>query len=109
MRDSVSPNSIVRPAPEVVFQWLEEEVVLLNLDSGMYYGLEPVGARIWKLIENPQSLATVIAQVEREFDVEHSRVESDVLGLVGELQKSGLVTVENPPEELPQFEPNRSR
>lgn len=69
------------------------EAVLLHLDQGVYYGLNPVGARVWQLIQKPQVIAALVQQVEQEFEVEHDRCMQDLLELVAHLAQARLVSV----------------
>ena len=87
LADSVTVSS------DVVFRTLDGEAVLLRLDTGTYYGLEPVGTRIWELIIEHGSLRGVLDAMLREFDVDAARLESDVVRLAAELCANGLATV----------------
>jgi hypothetical protein len=90
----VSLTSIVRISDDVVFRELEGEAVLLNLETGTYFGLDEVGSRIWQFIEQYGSLSTVLDEIEREFDVDRRVAERDLIGLVGQLVSRGLVETE---------------
>ncbi len=77
----------------VVARELEGEAVMLNLESGVYFGLDEVGTRIWALIQEHGSLRKVFEAMQREYDVAPATLEKDLLRLVEELQGKGLVTV----------------
>ena len=49
---------------------LAGEIAILNLDNGVYYGLDPVGARLWTLLQEPQTFAQVRGALLLEFDVD---------------------------------------
>ena len=68
-----------------------DETVLLDLASGNYYGLDPVGARIWQLLGEGKTLVEVCDALVAEYDVPRSTLESDVERLVGELGAKGLL------------------
>ena len=70
---------------------LGDEVVILDLVSGVYHGLGSVGARAWWLVQQPARLETVRDQIVAEFDVEPARCEADLLALFGELKDKGLI------------------
>jgi len=70
------------------------EAVILDIRTGQYFALSPVGAQIWKLLESPCTLTTLCAKLMEEYDVEPSRCETDVSRLVGELAGHGLITFE---------------
>jgi hypothetical protein len=90
----VSLLSTARISDDVVFRELEGEAVLLNLESGIYFGLDVVGTRIWQLIEQYGALTAVVDHIVREFDVDRSEATTDLLELVGELTRRGLVEME---------------
>jgi hypothetical protein len=92
----ISRNSIVVVSKDQVFCNLAEEVVILALNSGMYFGLNVVGARIWKLIQEPTTVNEVCEVLLEEYDVEHERCEHDLVAILQELVTKGLVEVGNP-------------
>jgi hypothetical protein len=77
----------------VVFRELDGEAVLLNLESGIYFGLDEVGTRIWQLAEEHRSLRRVWEALQSEYDVPAATLETDLLRFVGQLLAKGLVTV----------------
>ena len=83
----------VSPRDGVVFQQLQDEAVLLNLDSGQYFGLDPVGTRIWNLLADGKILSEVVSVIVAEYEVDAARCEGDLLKLLGDLEEQGLVTV----------------
>ena len=70
-----------------------DEVVVLDLNSGTYYGLDDLGARIWTLIEQPASLATLREAIICEYEVDAETCERDILAFLNQLQVAGLVEV----------------
>ncbi len=93
---TVTLDSRVRPASDVLFRQLGGESVLLNLSTGSYFGLDEVGTRIWTLVSGGESLAAVLDRLDAEYDAPLERLRADLLALVGELTAGGLVVVENP-------------
>ena len=81
----------VRISDGVVFRELEGEAVLLNLETGVYFGLNGVGTRIWMLLGDNGALGSVFTAIQQEFDVAPERLEKDLLGLVQQLREKGLV------------------
>lgn len=86
----------VRTSANVLFQELEGEAVLLNLDNDRYYGLDDVGTRMWQLLEKHGDLATVLEHLLAEYagEVDESTLRQDLGELVGKLAAAGLLTVE---------------
>ncbi len=83
----------VRHGDDVLHQELGGEVVLLNLKTEHYFGLDPVGARIWQVIGATQSAEAVVNQLLQEYEVSEAQLRGDVERLLGELAAAGLVTV----------------
>ena len=81
-------------SPEVLLQEVGGEGVLLDLKSESYFGLDAVGTRIWRLVEDDGHLKVVHAKLLEEFDVEPARLENDLKELIGRLAEAGLVNVE---------------
>jgi len=86
-------DSHVRINDDVLFQELQGEAVLLNLKSGVYFGLDPVGTRIWQLFPDNERLADVAKAIVTEYEVTEDRCATDLLALVADLEKQGLVSV----------------
>lgn len=87
----MSLDQRVRVSDDVVSRELEGETVLLNLASGMYFGLDAVGTRIWQLLEAQHTLQVVFEKMLEEFDVEEATLRHDLLALVERLSTCGLV------------------
>lgn len=86
-------SETVSISAEVMARSVGDETVLLDLTSGTYFGLDPVGARIWALMSEGKSLCAVCDVIQGEYDVTRDALEADVLRLIGELRAKGLVRV----------------
>ena len=86
----------VEISPEALFQELEGETVLLNLQNERYYGLDDVGTRMWQLLAENGDVAAAFAQLLKEYDVDAARLEADLATLIGRLAEAGLLTVTGP-------------
>jgi len=96
---SLRPMNITRKArvalsPEVMLQEVGGEAVLLDLRSESYFGLDGVGTRIWRLVEDDGRLRVVHSKLLDEYDVEPACLEHDREELIGRLAEAGLVSVE---------------
>jgi hypothetical protein len=89
----LSVCSVVAVSPNQVSSDLDGEVVILNLHSGVYHGLEEVGARVWGLIREPAPVRHLRDALLDEYDVEPLRCEEDLIALLGELKDHGLLEV----------------
>jgi len=81
----------VRPHPQVVDTKLDEgEVVLLHLESKMYYSLNPTGEQIWQGLKEGLSLREISRRLQEEFDVNERNADRSVLDLINELCEQNL-------------------
>ena len=81
------------PDADVLFQDVGGEAVLLSMASERYFGLDPVGTRVWHLLAVDPSLQSAFDALIREYDVEPDRLEAELLALVQQLSDAGLVGI----------------
>ena len=79
---------------DALFQEVAGEIVILDLKSESYFGLNEVGARIWQLMQAHGELQQVYDVMLEEFDVDAQQLQADIQGLVDELAAAGLVTID---------------
>ncbi len=77
--------------PQVMSRLVGEETVLLDLSSGVYFGLDGVGKRIWESVSDNKSLSEAAAIIISEFEVEEAQAQADVLEFAGDLVERGLL------------------
>ena len=81
----------VRIPQEVLARQVGGETVMLDLAKGAYFGLDPVGARMWQLLAEGKTLAQVCDAIVEEYDVSREDAERDLLALVADLMAQGLL------------------
>jgi hypothetical protein len=74
-----------------MFRVVDGEAVILDLDSGEYYGLNLVGTRVWQLIVEHASFALICELLLQEFDIDQETLQSDVADLLTDLLTHGLL------------------
>ena len=92
MSDLTLDASVVA-TPDQVSSELADEAIILDLESGTYFGLDATGARIWQLIQEETTVEAVRDQLLREYEVSAERCERDLLDLLQELREHGLIQV----------------
>ncbi len=91
--DRPSLDDTVTIKPDVVFKELSGEGVLLDLASGVYFGLDETSTRLWQLICQRAVLRRVFDDMLAEFDVDPERLRQDLLNFVADLNRRSLVSV----------------
>ena len=93
MSTSITLDSVVVASKDQVSCNLEDEVAILHLGAGVYYGLDPVGARIWSLLVTPRSVRAIRDVVLAEYEIGAEQCEGDLVALLRELVEAGLIEV----------------
>ena len=92
--ESITLAQSIHRRDDVVFQEVAGEAVLLDLASETYFGLNPVGTRIWQLIGAGARLQAICDTLVAEYDADAERIGSDLLALATQLRDSGLVRID---------------
>lgn len=70
---------------------LADEAVILNLEDGVYYGLNPVASRVWGLVQEPRTIRELCDSLLSEFEIDESTCTRDLIDLLNQLQRWGLI------------------
>lgn len=76
---------------DVVARELGDETMLLDLASGTYFGLNPVGGRFWQLLEEGLNTVEARDRLLEEFEVDADVLDADLTSLLEELAAKGLI------------------
>ena len=87
----LSPLSVVVRSSGFIEAEIDNEVVTLNIESGLSHGLNRVGSRIWRLLEAPKKIGDICATLLNKYNVEPADCERQVLDLLEELRAEGLI------------------
>jgi hypothetical protein len=77
--------------PQVMSRLVGDETVLLDLSSGVYFGLDGVGKRIWESLTEGQNLSDTVAVIVAEFEVDEAQAQADVIEFASDLLQRGLL------------------
>lgn len=91
----LSEDSTVVVSKDQVYSELQGEAVILDVKSGIYYGLNEVGASIWNLIQEPKTVGEIKEALLAEYEVEPQTCDRDLLAILKDLIVKGLVHVIN--------------
>jgi len=96
--DSIfTKDSAILPHPDVVWREVDGEVVLLNVVTGQYFGLDAVGSQVWILLQSAgpkgANLETLSTLVTGQFDVDLATAERDLTALITDLLAQQLLVV----------------
>ena len=77
---------------QVMSRLVGDETVLLDLSSGIYFGLDGVGKRIWESVDEGLSLGETAAVIAAEFEVDEAQAQADLIAFAADLVERGLLT-----------------
>src|SRR5688572_26167808 len=93
---TISFSDRVTVPDDVLISHLQEESVILNLDSERYFGLDDVGTRFLSALTTSESIEAACEQLSEEYDVDNDVLRRDLLALVEDLVNKGLLISNNP-------------
>jgi len=85
--------STIKVVPDHVYADMAEEAVVLNVKNGVYYGLDAIGATIWKFVQTGATVEQVVNAVTSEYDVDKEQCERDMIGFFTNMESYGLIEV----------------
>jgi hypothetical protein len=84
-------NQVYRQNERALGRIVDDEAVILDLDRGVYFGLNDVGTRVWQLVGEGRQLGSICAAIVEEFEVAPDEAQPDVDAFVADLLANGLI------------------
>lgn len=89
-------GTTVRISRDVLCQEVEGEAVLLDLDSGKYFGLNEVGTRFWELAARTGDVSEIFTRMLDEYEVDEETLAGDLDDFLGDVSSAGLIELVGP-------------
>lgn len=96
MKPIIDETSRISPAQDQVFTELNGEMVLLNTKSGVYYGLDETGSRIWSLLQDSNTPKGILKSLLNAYEADPATCKADLFRLLTQLNEAGLIEVHGP-------------
>lgn len=93
----LNQNSIVQRNPEIIAADADQDLVMVSIASGSYYGVSDVARAIWEAIEHPKKVSDLIDDLASAYNVDRSSCETETLSFLGELLSERLLQVRDGP------------
>jgi hypothetical protein len=88
----VTPETVFKRKAEMMVADMDGELVMMDVDQGTYFAINPVGSHIWTLLETPQSMTHLTASVLHAFKTEDTeQVSADVERFLSDLSANNLI------------------
>ncbi len=88
--NTFGPNTVVRRAKEIVFQQFDDELLAVDAEANICFSLNESAGRIWALIESPQTVAVLCAQLATEYEVDDETCRREVSNLLQGLERGRI-------------------
>ena len=89
----IFPETIIQRNENLLSNNLGEDIVMMDIEKGSYYGLEEVAARIWELTENPASISSICQTLTAEYDVSQEQCSEEVMKFVKDLLNQEIIEI----------------
>jgi hypothetical protein len=83
----------IQRTPTILYSDLSDEVAMMDIDQGQYFGVDHAAARLWLLLDAPMSIDAICHQLVSEYDIALDACRAEVLAFVADLQGHGLITL----------------
>lgn len=90
----IDDDTMIRRNTALPHGEVDGELVALDMARGECFGLDRIGTEIWKMVDTPMTLATLVNTLVDQYEVSSDQCRADVLPFLSQMEKAGLVTVE---------------
>ena len=84
----------IRFKKDVIFSDLQDEMIIMDMNSGRYFGLNETGAKIWSLLDKHDDLKKVVKNLCDEYEISKEKCEKEIIQFIKGLQQKELIHVE---------------
>ena len=96
---TITMDTHVVRSEDFITSTVDDDLVMMSLEKGIYYGLDAIGSQIWESIAQPVSVQTLCQQLMEKFEVEPAQCQADVLAFLNELLTEEMIHVVPQPAE----------
>ena len=90
----IEDHSILQVNAEIIDSEIDDETVMMDVETGAYYGLDSIASVIWKKIKEPTKYYDLIESLVADYEVERQQCNDDVMPLLEQMLESNLITVQ---------------
>ena len=90
-KTEIGPDTVIQRKPDLLFNEIDGEVVMLSVENGEYYGMDQIGSRIWELLERPMEFKILVDTLLKEYLVSEKQCKEDTLKFLYLLDEKQLL------------------
>lgn len=88
-------NSVVQRDPDVMAAEAGQDIVMVNIANGLYYGVTDIAREVWVALENPTKISDLVDALLATHDVDRARCEAETLSFLEDLLNEDLLQVKD--------------
>lgn len=88
---AIALDSLISRAEGFTTAPVQNELMMLHIEQGAYYSLDPIAAEIWSILESPATVAEITDRLMKRYEVTPERCQADVLAFLEEMQTNGMI------------------
>ncbi len=90
----IEPERIIYRNQDMVFTDMDNEIVMMNMDSGNYYALDEVACEVWRLLENRVNFVDLCLKLSEKYNVEPEQCATDITPFLMGLSEQNVLIIE---------------
>lgn len=79
------------PNPKIVFENIDNEIIMIDFEKGNYYSLHKMAAQIWKIIENGATIEQILAKFGEVYGSEIESIQIAIIEFIQQLASENLI------------------
>jgi arginine/lysine/ornithine decarboxylase len=95
--EKLNRDCIVQRDPEIIAAAADQDLVMVSITNGLYYGVSGVAREIWDMIEHPKKISELVDDLTAAYNVDRSLCEQQTLSFLDDLLVERLVQVVDGP------------
>jgi|SRR6476619_4116723 Coenzyme PQQ synthesis protein D (PqqD) len=94
-QQQLSADCVIERSSDVISAEVDQDLVMVSIDKGFYYGTSNVGREIWESIERPKKVEDLIEELAARYEVDPKTCEEQTLAFLEQLLAEALIKVKN--------------
>ncbi len=90
---TLTPNSLVVRSDDFITSAVDDDLVMMSLEKGIYYGLDAIGSQIWEHIADPISINALCQKLTDRYEVDSAQCQEDVIAFLNEMLNENMIHV----------------
>ena len=90
----INVDTLVSRAEGFTTAPVQDDLMMLNVEQGAYYSLDPIAAEIWRLLEQPSRVRDLVDQLQKRYAVTAEQCQADVLAFLEEMLGNGMILIQ---------------